>query len=414
MNTFERIAALCLTHPDRHVGGAGNRAANGLFADEAAARGFVVERLQFAAREWVPGAAGASVELAGGECVALQAGPFSAAFDGDAPLVSATTVEELEALDRPGAILLLHGKIAAEQITPRNYPFYQLDAHTRILEAIDRARPAAVIAATDRTSMAAALSPFPLFEDGDFGHTSAYLHAREAERLLTHADAHVRLRIDSSSRLVAAEQIVARMSAREIESAPRGRRVVVCAHIDSRYGTPGALDNAAGVAVLLALADLLGSAAPALDVELVPFNGEDDFAAPGETAYLAQPSLDLSGIELVVNIDAVARCGDGVEVSFYECPAPVREAALAVAETLPGVGEGPAWPMSDHMVFAMRGVPAIAITSSGLAEIASTVAHTKRDTPELVDPELVEKAAAFIAELIERLPARGMPEEVGQ
>ncbi len=400
MNTSERIAALCGPHPDRHVGGPGNRAANDLFAAEAAAAGFEVERLPFEALEWLPGPEGAWLELpAGGERVELKPGPFSAGVDSVAPLVPIATVNELEALDAPGAVLLLHGEIASEQLAPRNYPFYQMPGHARILSAIDAARPLAVVALTDRTPMAHAVSPFPLFEDGDFGHPSAYLHARETERLLAHAGQEVRLRIDSATRMVPAEQVVAR------KAGSSSRRVVVSGHVDSRHGTPGALDNATGVAVLLAVADRLAGTTPALSVELVPFNGEDDYAAPGEMAYLASPAgADLGDVAVAVNIDAAAREGDTTQISFYSCPDELRAAALETAATSAAhVEQGPEWPMSDHMVFAMRGVPAIAVTSSGLMDISNTVAHTALDVPELADPALVEDAADFIAALVERL-----------
>ncbi len=397
MNTSDRLAALCGPHPDRHVGGPGNRAANELFATEAAAAGFEIERLPFEPLEWLPGDGGAWLETPSGERVSLHVGPFSEGFKGDGALVSACSLEELEGLDATGRILLLHGQITAEQLTPRNYPFYRMDEHAAILSAIDAAAPAAVIAATDRTPMAAALCPFPLFEDGDFGHPSAYLHADEAPRLLPHVGERVQLRIDSAVRRVAAEQIVAR------KPGAQARRVVVSAHIDSRYGTPGALDNGTGVAVLLSVADRLADVSPGPTVELVPFNGEDDYAAPGEVAYLASPAADPTGIALAVNIDAVARRGDTTCISFYGCPDAIREAALEVAATVPDVAEGPEWPMSDHMVFAMRGVPALAITSSGLFDIAATVAHTERDTPDLADAALVEGAAEFIARLIVKL-----------
>ena len=396
MNTTERLTTLCTTHPDRHVGGPGNRAANDLFAEEATRAGWDVERLAFEALEWIPRDAWLDLSI---RREPLHAGPFSPSFDASAPLVCVATVAELEALDAPGAILLLHGEIASEQLTPRNYPFYKTESHQRILAALDKAWPAAVIAATDRTPMAAALCPFPLFEDGDLGHPSASLHANDGERLLAHAGEFVRLHIDSLARRVPAEQVVARRRG----SASDGRRVVVSAHIDSRYGTPGALDNAAGVAVLLALADRLGMTTPALDVELVPFNGEDDYAAPGELAYLAQPDVALEDVVLAVNIDAVGRRGDATAISFYGCGDELRDAALDAAALDPLIAEGPEWPMSDHMVFAMRGVAAMAVTSTGLLDISATVAHTALDVPALVDPELLEGAADYIANLVDRL-----------
>ena len=71
MNTTGRLTALCESHPDRHVGGPGNRAANELFVETVAAAGFSVERVAFEAAEWVPGLA--SLEV-GGEWFTLHAG----------------------------------------------------------------------------------------------------------------------------------------------------------------------------------------------------------------------------------------------------------------------------------------------------------------------------------------------------
>lgn len=56
------------------------------------------------------------------------------------------------------------------------------------------------------------------------------------------------------------------------------RKVVICAHIDthnSKDGTPGALDNASGVVVLLMLAELLENYNGHLGIEIVALNGEE-------------------------------------------------------------------------------------------------------------------------------------------
>lgn len=395
--TRSRLDALCLTHPDRHVGGPGVAAANDLFADAVSLAGFSVERLPFECVDWEW--TGARI-VTGPTTLELHVGPYSPPYDGRASLVAVESVDALETLDAEGAILLFHGAMASEQMTPRNYPFYQTDEHARVLAALDRIKPAAIIAATDRTPMAAALCPFPLFEDADLGFPSAYTTVEEGLRLLEHAGHPVELTIDSRQLPARGEQIVARLDGRS------SRRIVISAHIDSRHGTPGALDNAAGVCVLLALADLLAGTVPALGVELVPFNGEDNFAAYGEMAYLASQGADgLSDIALAVNLDAVGRRGDGTAMSFYGVGDEVRDAALETARGFPGIAEGPEWPMSDHMVFAMRGVPAIALTSTGLIEIAATVAHTAADLPELVDVELLVEAAEYLAALIERVSA---------
>lgn len=393
--TRERLDALCMTHPDRHVGGEGNRAANDLFEREAVGAGLHIERLPFSCVDWEFGSAHV---VAGDAAFPLHVGPYSPPFSGPARLAAISTLDELEAHGTHGDILLLHGEIAAEQLTPRNYPFYQMPGHQRVLAALDAAAPAAVIAATDRTPMAAALRPFPLLEDADAGFPSAYLLYTEGEKLLAHTGRIVELTIDSRQVPTTGEQVVARRLGRA------GGRIVVSAHIDSRHGTPGALDNAGGVCVLLALADLLSDSEPTRDIELVPFNGEDNFAAYGEMAYIASlGERGLADVALAINIDAVGRRGDTTAVSFYGVTDEMRALALSTANAFAGVAEGPEWPMSDHMVFAMRGVPAIALTSTGLHDIAATVAHTAADTPDLVDPELIVEAAAYLREVIEGL-----------
>jgi len=389
-----RIDTLCLTHPDRHVGGVGNHHAVEFFAEEAERVGFAVERIGFPCVDWEYTSARLT---AGDTAFDLHVGPYSPPFAGTALLVAVSTLAELEQLDATGSILLLHGEIAAEQITPRNYPFYQMESHVGLLAALDRAAPAAIIAATDRTPMAAALCPFPLFEDAALGYPSAYLLHTQAPALLEHAGKPVSLAIDSRQVPAHGEQLVASRPGRE------PGRVLVSAHIDSRHGTPGALDNATGVAVLLALADLLADSTPRSTVELLPFNGEDNFAAYGEMAYLEKYGDALDDVRLAINIDAAGRAGDRTAFSFYGTSDALRAAVTESAASFGSVEEGPEWPMSDHMVFAMRGVPALAITSSGLFDIAATVAHTPADTPDLVDPQLVVDAAAFIAEVIEAL-----------
>ncbi len=48
------------------------------------------------------------------------------------------------------------------------------------------------------------------------------------------------------------------------------------------------------------------------------------------------------------------------------------------------------------MIFAMSGVPAVAITTEKFSELEHDIAHTAKDIPELVDPlKLVTTAQAL-------------------
>jgi aminopeptidase YwaD len=69
---------------------------------------------------------------------------------------------------------------------------------------------------------------------------------------------------------------------------------------------------------------------------------------------------------------------------------------------------GESWPQSDHMVFAMNQVPAMAITTQGFAEMEKQVAHTAKDNLDVVDAALFVEAAAFIQKLIFSLDKDGI------
>ena len=395
------LATLCAA--PRVVGEAHNKVANDYFARAVTVLGFVVERVSFPCVVW---ARGSATLVAGGRRWSVRPGSYSRPFSGRARLVAVATVDELEALDVPGAVVLLHGPVAAEQLTPKHYPFYAIEHHTRIVAALESARPAAILAATGRdAAMMGSLYPFSLIEDGDFDVPHAFLTDVEGAELRACVGQEVTLRIDSDRQATTAEQIIATWPG------AGERRLVVSAHIDTYRDTPGALDNAAGVAVLLELAALLAAGHPDdvegggaelswPTVELVPFNGEDHYGAGGEVAYLAARAVTPEAVALAINVDAVGWREHTNEVSLYGVPDGLGTSIRARLPGHPGLVEGEPWPQSDHMIFAMRGVPALAITSADVAGLLRHLAHTERDTTDGVDPGAVVGVARFIADVI--------------
>ena len=390
------LGALC-AHPHRHPGGRGNRAANEYFEGAARRCGLVVERLPFGCVHWEPGRARLE---AGPVRFDLAPGPYSPPCDASAALVPASTAEEIGRPEVRGSVLLLHGGVAARQLTPRGYPFYTTPEDEALLSRIEAARPAAVVAATGiDPPLTGAAYPFPLIEDGSFAIPSATMKDVDGRKLAASAGQTVRIVIDSKRQLASAVQLIGR------KTGSAAGRFVLCAHIDGKVGTPGALDNAAGVACLLAAAELLRNVRLRHALEVVPFNGEDHYAAPGEVAYLAANPDGLSDVVLAVNLDAAGLRGGTTAVSQYGCPDRI---AAAVTRGLSGrrrLAAGDPWPQSDHMVFAMRGVPAVALTSDRFAWLQAEIAHTSRDTPDLVDPALLAVAAEYIRDLVVELDA---------
>ena len=386
------VVRLCAAG-DRDLGTARNRAATEYVAQRLRNSGAHVESIEFEVPEWRFGKAKVACADFAAE---VHPGPFSARVEGEGPLVVIRTAQELALVDTPDAVLLLCDKIAATQFTPRGYPFYSNPEHAAILDALEATRPLAVLAATGKSAMTGAMSPFPLIEEAYFRIPSAYMRAEDGAELALAAGKVASVCIDSEVRPSSGSQPYGRRVG-------RGQgRIIVCAHIDSKPETPGAIDNAAGVAVMLAVCDLLVDADLSHTIEFVPFNGEDHVLAPGEIAWL-NANEDLSDIALAVNIDAAGLPGAPSAYSLYGVDVDTAGVIARVAADAPGITEGPQWPASDHMVFAMRGAPAMAVTSTDFATASGEYSHTSADVPEILDYDLLAKTARYIATVVRTL-----------
>ena len=172
------------------------------------------------------------------------------------------------------------------------------------------------------------------------------------------------------------------------------------AHLDTYEVTPGAVDNASGVIILLLAAELLAREQPALSLEIIAFNGEDHYSAGGQMDYLQRYGQELSAIELAVNVDGAAYRGGKTAYSFYGCSAEKEAALRRVFQKYHQLVEGEAWYSGDHMIFVQNQVPCLALTSSRMPELLTTVIHTEQDLPKLVSPEQLLKAGSALADLL--------------
>ena len=392
------LERLCVEIPNRRVGSEGNRAATDFFAETGVSFGFRTECPKFECIDW---AQEGGRLTAGGESFEVSPSPYSLGCDVSAPLAVVSTADELEAAEIAGAIVLLRGEIAKEQLMPKNFPFYNPDEHRRIISLLESKAPRAIIAATSRNpELAGAVYPFPLIEDGDFDIPSIYMTEDEGYRLARHAGQVVAL--ESRARRIPSNGC--NVVARKAMAAPR--RIVLCAHIDGKIGTPGALDNAAGVVTLLLLAELLADYDGRLGIEIVAMNGEDYYAASGEKLYLEDNRGSLRDIALSINLDALG-CRQGpTAYSLYDCPDTIAAAVRSAFGGYADLCEGEPWYQSDHMVFVQNQVPALAITSEGLMEIETAVAHTPKDRPELVDCSKLVATALALRDLTLRLESQ--------
>lgn len=394
------LRTLCVDIPERCVGSDGNRQSTRFFRDEIASFGWQTETQTFDAVDWVND--GASLK-AGEADFDVHVSPYSLGCDVEAQLLAASNVDELAALDMKGKILLLHGDIAKEQLMPKNFVFYNPDEHQRIIALLEKGAPAAIVCATGRNSaVAGGVYPFPLIEDGDFDIPSVYMTEEEGIRLLPRVGGAARLTSRSKRIRGSGENVLAR------KGNPAGGRIVVTAHIDAKKGTPGAIDNATGVAVLLLLAKLMEDYDGEKQVEIVAFNGEDYYAVPGQMLYLRANEGRMGEILVDINIDGAGYKDGRSAVSFYELPDEVKADALGNLSRFEGIVEGPQWPQGDHSIFIQNGCPAIAVTSEWFtANMESQdVTHTPKDNLSIVDARKVVEIAEALNALIRNYTRR--------
>ena len=384
MSTLDKVCAsylktLCQDISQRCVGSDGNRQATRFVEKTLAAFGWKTQSPGFDVIDWHDG--GATL-TAGDKNFNAKPSPYSLGCKIKAPLVCASSIDELLRSDVEGKLLLLHGEIAKEQIMPKKFVFYNPEEHQHIVSLLESKLPAALITATGRNSaLAGGAYPFPMFEDGDFDIPSVYMTEGEGRELLRHAGSTISFdsvceRIPSKS-----YNVIARKGNELSE------RIVVTAHIDAKKGSPGAIDNATGVIVLLLLGQLLHDYDGDRLIELVALNGEDYYAVPGQMHYIAQNDDNFDNVLLNINIDGAGYKEGKSAFSFFDLPGELEEKAKNVMNAFNGITEGPQWPQGDHSIFVQYGRPALAVSSEWFLDNIETqdITHTPKDNVEIVD-----------------------------
>ncbi len=383
------LQVLCNEITDRSVGSEGNRAATLYFENKVRSFGWSTQAQEFEAIDWING--GASLQCAEASFQVFVS-PYSPGCKVEGQLVGVSSIEELEGANVGGKLLLLHGEIAREQLMPKNFVFYNPETHQRIISLLEKGTPIAIICATGRNaSLAGGMYPFPLIEDGDFDIPSGYLTEEEGNRLLPMVG-KIAVLVSVSERVPGKGYNVIARKGRQ-----SGERIVITAHIDAKKGTPGAIDNASGVVVLLLLARLLEDYTGDRLIELVAFNGEDYYAVPGQMCYL-RANQGRFNVLLNINIDGAGYKEGLSAFSFYGLPGKLEKDMKEVIHHFDGLTEGAQWVQGDHSIFIQQGCPAIAVSSQWFTDQidSQTITHTPKDKMDIVDClKLVEIAQAL-------------------
>ncbi|HET9872547.1 MAG TPA: M28 family peptidase [Propionibacteriaceae bacterium] len=168
----------------------------------------------------------------------------------------------------------------------------------------------------------------------------------------------------------------------------RRPHVVVGAHLDTVAVSPGAEDNASGVAVTLELARLAAVAAPGLPAQFVAFGAEEPRGSGdalhhfGSRQLVADlPSASRRAIQAMVSLDRVGVAADHVPVcTGGPRGAPVRDALRRAARKVSVPSRRCFNRSSDHWSYEKAGVPAARIGS-----IPYRGYHSRHDVVSVVD-----------------------------
>ncbi len=245
----------------RPAGSQANRAAADFIANEMKQAGYEVVLQEYPC----PGWQALSCELtAKGKKILSSVNTYSPSCDVEAELVSVSSNDDLRYFDLTNKIAVLYGDITISCFLPKNFDrrYYVVESQDRFIELLENSKPSAIITVNHYDGTRPVL-----LEDSDFVIPSVTVSRQDGLFVVQNAGATVRLKISSERRASTGSNVIGRRRGNN------NKKILICAHYDTKPGTPGAMDNAAGISALLLLAWYLKHVETELAIEFVAFGG---------------------------------------------------------------------------------------------------------------------------------------------
>ena len=325
-----------------------------------------------------------------GELLEAAANTFSPACDISAPTFAVCTPAELESAAITDKVLIFYGDMAQGELATKG-GIYVSDRDRRILELLDERHPAGIVTVNPTLH-----ARWRLIEDFDLNTPSVTVTAPSGLKLLKHLGDTVQMKIAARRAASHTDNVIGRLPGEISE------RIVFCAHYDSKVDTPGAYDNAAGVGVLLALAEILSQSKHRHTLEFVAFTGEEG-AGLGDMEY-DRTTGSFDQVSAAINIDGVGPFTGTTTIASFAASQDFETLVDERISHYPGVIKVEPWPASDHYIFYSHGVPSIALTSRGIRDIY----HTQSDTIEWISGEKLAEATQFVLDLFGQLDSKDL------
>lgn len=374
----------------RPIGSAANQAAADYIHRSFTALGYAVEEQPYPCTAFDNAQAKLTID---GQPAAVEANAFSLPCDVRGGVFALGSLAELDTAEIEGRIMLFYGELAQQALSPKSW-FLKGARDDRIIQRLERQRPAALLAPP-----AASAEYLQLTMDWELELAVATIPLEVALRLIQSPGADVHLVVRGERRPAQARNIVARSAASD-----NRRKVVLCAHFDTMINTPGASDNASGVAAMLALAEELKHDSLPYRLEFVAFNGEE-YLPIGDDEYVRRAADTFDQVLFALNFDGVGPAYASTSITMMAAAPEFQATVQAITAAYPAVVWVEPWFESNHSTFAMRGVPALAFSSLG----ARRLAHTPADGFDVISAEKMEQACRLAAEIVRSRPALTRP-----
>ena len=382
---FEHVEHLAVGIGNRPIGSAANQAASDYISEVFGSCGLSLETQQIPCPDWF--VEHTSLEL-DGEMLEASANTFSPSCDISAALIPICTPAELESASITDRIPVFYGDMAQTELATKG-GIYVADRDRRIIQLLEERRPAGLITVNPTIH-----AHWRLIEDFDLDIPSVTVSAPSGLKLLKRPGADVQMKILARRSPGYTSNAIGRLPGELLE------RIVFCAHYDSKVDTPGAYDNAAGVGVLLTLAEVLSQTKHRHTLEWVAFTGEEG-AGLGDMAY-ARTTGNFDQVTAAINMDGVGPFTGTTTVASFVTSQEFERFIDQKIDMYPGVIRVEPWPASDHYIFYSHGVPSIALTSRGIRDIY----HTLSDTIEWISSEKLAEATRLVLDLINELDGK--------
>jgi aminopeptidase YwaD len=344
--------------------------------------GYSVEEQIFSCIDWNE----EGVELlCNGKKISADPSYYSPGCQVEAEYVKLSTIDDLEKSYLENKIAVLFGALTAEQIMPKSFAFYNPEHHQKIINLLEKKKPAAIITVVDNDTS--------VFEDGDFDIPSVYVSKDAGEKILK-SETKIALTIRAERTPSTGSNIIARIN-ENID-----KKIVITAHLDTKHGTPGALDNGSGIAILLLLSKLIRPETIDCCLELLLLNGEDYYSTPGQIKYMEDYLAKDNNIILAVNCDGIGLKNSKTAIAKMGLQEEKEMIINQLIRQRKDFEIIDPWVEGDHMLFQMNNIAAIALTSKNIFEMIDNIIHTEKDRIELIDYNKVNEVINFLEDLI--------------